>query len=115
MASSGEDAGEGASPRATVLSAAALSRLEMRPSFMQRPGPRAFRQYLRTLAHPSLRPGDYSRTGARHLALSRLVRARVVLRQLGLAADQPSLSRNELVFLQHNRRAARYLRDDLWR
>ena len=56
--SSRQDAGEGGSPRATVLSAVALSRLRMRPSFMQRPGPRAFRQYLRTLAHPSLRLGD---------------------------------------------------------
>ena len=61
MSSRGEDAGVGASPRATLLSAVALSRLTMRPSFMQRPDPRAFRQYLRTLAHPSLRSGEKSR------------------------------------------------------
>ena len=61
MASRGEDADEGASPRATVLSAVSRNRLRMRPSFMQRPDPRAFRQYLRTLSHPSLRPGEKSR------------------------------------------------------
>ena len=115
MASSGDDAGEDASPRATVLSAIALSRLRMRPSFMQRPDPRAFWQYLRTLAHPSLRSGESSRKGVRHLAPSRLDRARLALRQLGVAIDKRSLSRKELVFLQHKRRAARCLRDDLWR
>ena len=113
IASSGEDAGEGPSPRATVLSAVALSRLRMRPSFMQRPDPRPFRQYLRTLAHPSLRSGENSRERVRHLAPSRLDRARLALRQLRIAADQRSLSRKELVFIQHKRRAARCLRDDL--
>ena len=115
MNSSGEDAGECASPRATVLSAVAFSRLRMRPSFMQRPNPRAFRQYLRTLVHPSLRSGEKPREGARHLSPSCLDRARLALRQLGTSADQHSLAHKELVFLQHKRRAARYLRDDLWR
>ena len=115
MASSAEDAGEGGSPQATVLSALALSRRRMRPSFMQGPDPRAFRQYLRTSAHPPLSSGEHSRKGARHLAFSRLDRARLALRPLGIAADQRSLSRKELVSLQHNRRAVRYLRDDLWR
>ena len=115
MASSGEDAREGASPRATVLSAVALSRLRMRPSVMQQPDPRSCRQYLRTLAHPSFRPGENSQEGARHLAPRRLDRARLALRQLGITAGQRSLSRKELIFLQHKRRAARCLRDDLWR
>ena len=75
MVNSGEGGGEGASPRATVLLAVALSRLRMRSSFMQRPDPRAFRQYLRTLAHPSLRPGKHSREGVRHLAPGRLDQA----------------------------------------
>ena len=115
MASSEEDAGEGASPRATVLSAVALSRLRMRPSFIQRPHPRAFRQYLRTLAHPSSRPGENSREVVRHIAPSRLDRVRLALRQLGVGIDQRSLSCKELVFLQDKRRAARCLRDGLWR
>ena len=115
MASSGEDAGEGGSPRATVLSAIAISRLRMRPCFMQRPDPRAFRQYLRTLAHPSPRSSEKSPEGARHLAPSRLDRARLALRQMGTSADQQSLSHKELVFLQHKPRAARCLRDYLWR
>ena len=115
MASSGEDAGEGASPRATVLSAVALSRFRMRPSFMEPPDPRAFRQHLGTLAHPSLRPGENSREGVKHLAPSRLDGARRALRQLAVAIDKRSLLCNERVFLQHKRRAARCLRDDLWR
>ena len=115
MASSGEDAGEGASPQATVRSPVALSRLRMRPSFTQRPDPRAFRQYPRTVAHPSLLPGQNSRQGVRHFAPSRLDRAQLTLRQLGIAADQRSLSRKELVFLQYKRRAAGCLRKDLWR
>ena len=115
MLCSGKDAGEGASPRAAVLPAVALSRLKMRPSFMQRPDSRAVRQYLRPLADPSLRPGENLREGVSHLAPSRLDRARLALRQLGVAIDKRSLSRKELVFLQHKRRAARCLRDDLWR
>ena len=115
MASSGEDAGEGASPRVTVPSAVDLSILRMRPSFMQRPDPRAFRQYLRTLAHPSLRSGEQLREEERHLAPSRLDRARLALPQMGTSADQQSLAHKELAFLQHKRRAARCLRDDLWR
>ena len=77
---------------------------------MQRPDPRAFRQYLRTLAHPSLRSGENTREGVRHLAPSRLDRARLALRQLGVAIDQQSLASKELLFLQHKRRAARCLR-----
>ena len=50
----------------------------------------------------------------RHLAPSRLDGSRLALRQLGVAIDQRSLCK-ELVFLQHKRRAARYLRDDLLR
>ena len=46
---------------------------------------------------------------------SGLDRARLVLRQMGSPADQQSLVRKELVFLQHKRRAMRCLRDDLWR
>ena len=116
MASSREeDAGEGASPRATVLSAVTLSRLRIRPSFMQRPDSRAFWQYLRTLAHPSLRSGESSREGVRQLAPSSMDRARLALRQLETAAVQRLLSRKELVFLQYKRRAARSLRDNLWR
>ena len=114
-ASSGEVAGEGASPRATVFSVVALNRLRMRPSFMQRHGPRACQQYLRSLAHPSLCSGEKSWERARHLAPSGLDRASLALRQMETPADQQSLSHKELVFLQHNRRAARCLRDDLWR
>ena len=77
IASSGEKTGEGASPRTAVLSAVALSRLRMRPSFMQWPDPRAFGQYLRTLAHPSLRASEESPETARHLAPSHLDRARL--------------------------------------
>ena len=51
----------------------------------------------------------------RHLARSCLDRARQALRQLGVAIDQRSLSCKEFVFLQHKRRAARCLRDNLWR
>ena len=115
MASSGEATGEGASPRDTVLSAVALSRLRMRPSFMQRPDPRAFRQYLRTLAHLSLRAGEKSREGARHLAPSRLDRPRLALRQIGTPVHQQSLAHKKPVFLQHKRRAVRCRQDDLWR
>ena len=82
---------------------------------MQRPDPRAFRQHLRTLARPSLRPGEKPREGARHLALSRLDRAQLALRQMGTPTDQQSLAHKELVSLQHKRRAVRCLRDDLWR
>ena len=81
---------------------------------MQRPDPRAFRQYLRTLAHPFLRAGQESRGGARHLASNRVDRARLGLRQMGTPADQQSLAHKELVFLQHKRRAVRCLRADLW-
>ena len=87
MVSSGKNAGEGGSPRATVLSAVALSGLRMRPSFMQRPDPRAFRQYLRILAHPSLRSSENMREGVGHVAPSRLDRARLALCQLGAAID----------------------------
>ena len=109
MASNGQDAGEGASPLATVISAVALSRLRMRPSFVQRPDPRAFRQCLRTLGHPPLCPGENVREGVRHLAPSRLDRARLALRHMGTSADQQSLAHKELVFLQHKRRATRCL------
>ena len=87
----------------------------MRPPSLQRPDPRAFQQYLRTLAHPSLRAGEGSRGGARHLAPSRLDCARLALRQKGTPADQQSLAHKELVFLQPRRRTVRCLRDDLWR
>ena len=113
--SSGEDAGEGASPRGTVLSAVDLSRLTMRPSFMQRPESRAFRQHLRALAHPSFRPGENSRPAVRRFAASRLDQARLALRQLGVAVHHHSLSCKKLVFLQHKRPAARCLRHGLWR
>ena len=88
----------------------------MRPSFLQRPDPRTFRQYLRTLAHPSLRAGEeVAGGGATHLAPSRLDRARLSLHQMGTPADQQSLAHKELVFLHHKRRTVRRLRDDLWR
>ena len=51
----------------------------------------------------------------RHLAPSRLDRARLALRRLGVVTGQRSLSCTEVVFLQHKRRAARWPRDDLWR
>ena len=73
---------------------------------MQRPDSRAFRQYLRTLAHPSLRPGEKSREGARHPAPSRLDRARLALRQLRVAVAQRPLSCKALVFLHNKRRTA---------
>ena len=82
---------------------------------MQRPDPQAFRQCLQTLAHPSLRSGEKSREGARHLAPRLLDRASLGLRQRGIAAEQRSVSRKELVFLKHKRHAARYLRNDLCR
>ena len=82
---------------------------------MQRHDPRAFRQYLRTLVHPFLLAGEKSRGGAKHLALSRLDRTRLALRQMGTPADQQSLAHKELIFLQHKRRAVRCLRADLWR
>ena len=50
----------------------------------------------------------------RLLAPSRLGRSRLALRQLGVAIDRQSLASKELLFLQHKRRAARCLRDDLW-
>ena len=81
---------------------------------MQRPDPRAFRPYLRTLAHPSLRAGEESRGRARHLAPSRIDRAQLALRQMGTPADQQSLAHKELVFLQHKRRAVRCIRAALW-
>ena len=115
MASSADDADEGASPRATVLPAVAPSRLRMRPSFRQRPDPRVVRQYLRTFAHPSLRSGEKSREAPGRLAPSQLDRARVALRQMGTSADQQSLGHKELVFVQHKRRAALCLREDLRR
>ena len=115
MASSGEKSGEGASPRNIAVSAVALNRLRMRPSFMQRPARRAFRQYLGTLAHPSLRSGQESGAAARQLAPSRVDRARLALRQIETPRDQQSLGHKELVFLQHKRRDVRCLRDDLWR
>ena len=115
MASSGEDAVENGGPQATVLSTVALRRLRMRPSFMQLPDPRAFRQYLRTLAHRSLRLGETAKEGEGHLAPSRLDRARLAVHQVGLAIDRRSLASKELLFLQHKRRAARCLRDYLWR
>ena len=80
---------------------------------MQRPDSRAFLQ--RTLAQPALRSGEKLQEGARHLALSRLDRARLALRQMGTPTDQQSLAHQELVFLQRKRRAVRCLRDDLWR
>ena len=61
MVSSGEDAGENGDPQATVFSTVAIRRHRMRSFFMQQPDPRAFRQYLRTLAHPSLRYGKPQR------------------------------------------------------
>ena len=82
---------------------------------MQRPDPRAFRQHLRTLAHPSLRLGGTMKEGGGELAPSRLARARLALRRLGVAIDKQSLASKERLFLQHKRRAARCLRDDLWR
>lgn len=102
MASSGEESGEGASPRATVVSAVALSRLRMRQSFIQRPDPRAFRS------------GDESREGVVHLMPSRLHRTRLALRQMGVSTDQQLLAHKELIVLQHKRRAVRCLRHDLW-
>ena len=115
MASSGEDAGENGGPQATLLSTVALRRLRMSPSFMQRPDLRAFWQYLRTLAHLSLRLGGTTKEKGEHLAPSRLDQARLALRQLGVAVDRRSLASKELLFLQHKRRAARCLRDDVWR
>ena len=115
MASSGNDTAEGASPRTMVLSAVALSRLRVRPSSMQRPDPRAFRQYVRMLAHPPLLAGEESLEEAGHFAPSRLDRVRLALRQMGTPADLQSLAHKELVFLPHKRRAVRCLRDDLWR
>ena len=72
MASSGEGAGENDGPQATVLSAVALRRLRMMPSIMQRPDPRAFRQYLRTLVHPSVRLGGIAKEGGGQIAPNRL-------------------------------------------
>ena len=88
MASTTEDALENGDLQATVLSTIALRGRTMRPSVMQRPDPRAFRQYLRTLAHPALRFGEPAKQGGGHLAPSRLDRARLALRQLGLAIDR---------------------------
>ena len=82
MVGSGEESGEGARSRTTILSAVPLSRLRMRPSFIQLPDPRAFRQYFRTLGHPSFPSGEESQEEARHRAPSRLDRARLVLQQL---------------------------------
>ena len=115
MASNGEDAGENGGPQATVPSTVALRRLRMRPSFMQRPDTRAFRQYLRTLAHLSLRLGGTAKEEGGHLALCRVDRARLALRQLKGAIDRRALASKELLFLQHKRLAARCLRDYLWR
>ena len=105
MVSSGEESDEGGSPRTTVLWAVALSRLRMRPSFIQWSEPPAFRQYLRILAQPSLRSGEESLEGTRHLAPSRLDRARLAFRQFETPTDQQLIARKELVFLQHKRRA----------
>ena len=55
---------------------------------MQQPDRWVFRQYLRTLAHPSLRRGEHSRDGVRHRAPSRLDGALLALCQLGVAIDQ---------------------------
>ena len=77
--------------------------------------PRAFRQYLRTLAHPSLRLGEIAREGGRYVAPSRLDRARLASRQLGVAIERPLLASKELLFLQYHRRDAPCLRDGLWR
>ena len=82
---------------------------------MQRAAPGAFRQYLRTLAHPSLRLGEAAEEGRGHLAPSRLDRARLALRQLRIAIGRESLARKEVLYLQQKRRAARSLRDELWR
>ena len=82
---------------------------------MQRLAPRAFRQYLRTLAHSSLRLGDAAKEGGGHLAPIPLDRARLALRQMGIAIDRQSLVSKALLFLQHKRRAARIPRDDVWR
>ena len=114
MARSGEDAGENGGSQATVLSTVALHRLPMRPSFVQRPDPWVLRQYLRPLAHPSLRLGGTAKERGGHLTPSRLDRARLALRQMGVAINRRLLASKEL-FLQHKRRAARCLRDDLWR
>ena len=65
---------------------------------MQRPHPRAFRQYVLTFAHPPLRPGKRLRDVLRHLAPTPLHWARLASPQLRLVADQQSLSRKELVF-----------------
>ena len=82
---------------------------------MQRPHPRAFRQYLRTLAYPCLCLGEAPKEGRGHLAPSRLDRAQLVLRQLGIGIGQDSLARKDILYLQHKRRDARSLRDDLGR
>ena len=115
IASSGEESGDGASTGATVPSVVALSRLKMRPTFIQRPDPRAFRQSLRGLAHHLLRVGEEPRVAARHLAPSHLDRARLAVRQVGTPTDQQVLAHKEPVFLQHKRRAMRSLRDGLRR
>ena len=115
MPSSGEDAGKNGGPQATVLSNVALRRLRMRPFFMRRPDLLAFRQYLGTLAHPSLCLDGTVKEGEGHLAPSRLDRARLALRQLGVAIERRWLASKELLFSQPKRRAARCLRDDLWR
>ena len=49
------------------------------------------------------------------MAPSRLDRARLSLRQMGIAIDWQSLVRKELPFLQHKHRAAHSPHDDLWR
>ena len=71
----------------------ALRRLWIRPSFMQRPDLQAFRQYLRTLAHPSLRLEEAAKEGGGHLASSPLDGARLDLRQMGIAINRESLAR----------------------
>ena len=68
---------------------------------MQRPDLQAFRQYLRTLAHPPLRLGQAAKERGDHLAPSRLDRARLALCPLGVAIDKQSLASKELLFLQH--------------
>ena len=55
----------------------------MKPSFIQRPDPRAVRQYLRTVVHPPLRLGRTTKEARGHLAPGRLDQARLALRRLG--------------------------------
>lgn len=103
--STGEMSGQKAYPRATVLLAVPLTRLRMRPSFMQRQDPLAFLHYLCTLAHPSLCPGEEPREGERYTAPIGLVRSPLAARPVGSQTDKQLVAHKELAFLYHRRRA----------